>query len=229
MPRNQVTDLITDQEMLFARLILAGTMTDRQSAEAAGLNPDTAAYTKAKPRVREYMLEHRAAVQEQLVQQEAQERHRQGIVRERVLARLWELANLSHEMTRNSISGQIKAMSMIVSIEGLIPDRKEKKSAEPSPEVNIFHPDWFLEAREKAAAAKAGLDPVQHQEESAIPDPLTAAAPGTPPIAGPAFGSNEYNENNFTDLSQTLSAAVPDPTAAFSIKTKPYLRRYGPF
>ena len=30
-------------------------MTDRQAAEAVGLNPDTAAYTKAKPRVRAFM------------------------------------------------------------------------------------------------------------------------------------------------------------------------------
>ena len=58
MPKNQVSDPITDQEIAFARLILSGTMTDRSAAETAGLNPDTAAYTKAKPRVRAYMLEH---------------------------------------------------------------------------------------------------------------------------------------------------------------------------
>src|ERR1700729_935121 len=108
MPRNEVTDLITDQEMAFARLVLAGIMTDRQAAEAAGLNPDTAAYTKAKPRVRDYMLEHRAAVEQKLVQMEADEHHRKNISRERVLARLWELADLSAETTRNNISGQIK-------------------------------------------------------------------------------------------------------------------------
>ena len=50
MPKSQVSDLITDQEITFADLVLSGTMTDRQAAEAAGLNPDTAAYTKAKPR-----------------------------------------------------------------------------------------------------------------------------------------------------------------------------------
>jgi hypothetical protein len=61
----------TDQEIAFARLVLSGTMTDRQAAEAGGLNPDSAAYTKSKPHVRAYMLEHRAAVQQQLVQQEA--------------------------------------------------------------------------------------------------------------------------------------------------------------
>ena len=68
MPKNQVRDLITDQEIAFAHLVLSGPMTARRAAEAVGLNPDTAAYTKAKPRVRAYMLEHRAAVREQLVQ-----------------------------------------------------------------------------------------------------------------------------------------------------------------
>jgi RNA polymerase sigma factor (sigma-70 family) len=37
-----------------------------------GLNPDTAAYTKSKPRVRAYMLEHRARMQQQLVEQETE-------------------------------------------------------------------------------------------------------------------------------------------------------------
>jgi len=37
---------------------MSGTMNDRRAAEAAGLNPDTAAYTKAKPRVRDYMAQH---------------------------------------------------------------------------------------------------------------------------------------------------------------------------
>ncbi len=70
MPKNKVSDCITDQEMAFARLVLSGAMTDRQAAEAAGLNPDSAAYTKSKPHVRAYMLEHRAAVVQQLVQKE---------------------------------------------------------------------------------------------------------------------------------------------------------------
>ena len=124
MPKNQVSDLITDQEITFAHLVLSGTMTDRQAAEAAGLNPDTAAYTKAKPRVRAYMLEHRAAMHDRLVQQESEEQRRLNLGRERVLARLWEIADLDPEMTRNSASAQIKALSMIVAIEGLIPDRQ---------------------------------------------------------------------------------------------------------
>jgi hypothetical protein len=39
MPKNTVSDPITDQEMAFAHLVLAGTMNDRQSAEAVGLSP----------------------------------------------------------------------------------------------------------------------------------------------------------------------------------------------
>ncbi len=133
MAKNEVSDPITDQEIAFARLVLSGTTTDRQAAEAVGLNPDSAAYTKSKPRVRAYMLEHRAAVEQQLIQQEADGHRRLNLDREKVLDRLWEIANLSPEMTRNSITGQVKALSMIVAIQNLIPNRhavsSEKKSA----------------------------------------------------------------------------------------------------
>src|SRR5271154_6241619 len=98
MPKNTVSDPITDQEIAFAHLVLSGTMTDRRAAEAVGLNPDTAAYTKT--RVRSYMLEHRVAVHERLVKQETEEVRRLNQGRERVLARLWEIADLDPEMTR---------------------------------------------------------------------------------------------------------------------------------
>src|SRR5271168_980971 len=114
MPKNQVSDLITDQEIAFALLVLSGTMPDRRAAEDVGLNPDTAAYTKAKPRVRAYMTEHRAAVREKLVDQEAESLRKQNFGRDQILARLWELAHLTPEATRGSITGQMKAMSMIV-------------------------------------------------------------------------------------------------------------------
>ena len=147
MPKNKVTDLITDQEIAFARLILSGTMTDRRAAEAVGLHPDSAAYTKSKPRVRAYMLEHRAAVQQQFVEQDSQELRRLNLSREQVLARLWEVANLSPEMTRGSITGQVKALSMIVAIEGLIPDRRavpaQNKSTPPPVNAQIYQAAWL--------------------------------------------------------------------------------------
>jgi hypothetical protein len=176
MPKNQVSDLITDQEIAFAHLILAGTMTDRRAAEAVGLNPDTAAYTKAKPRVRAYMLEHRAAVREQLVQQEVdlsrravEELRRQNLGREQVLTRLWEIANLSSESTRGSITGQIKALSMIIAIEGLIPDRRS------------------VPAQNKSAAPRA-VELPGHQGKTTVPDPPPGAEADAPSDLGPAVG-----------------------------------------
>jgi hypothetical protein len=49
MPKNTVSDPITDQEMAFAHLIMSGTMNDRRAAEAAGLNPDTASTPNPSP------------------------------------------------------------------------------------------------------------------------------------------------------------------------------------
>jgi hypothetical protein len=49
MPKNEMTDPITDQEIAFAHLVLSGIMTDNRAAEAVGLNPETAAYTKPSP------------------------------------------------------------------------------------------------------------------------------------------------------------------------------------
>ena len=120
MPKNQVSDPITDQEVAFAHLVLSGTMTDRQAAEAVGLNPDTAAYTKAKPRIRAYMVENRAALRQKIVEQETdlsrppvEGLRRINISRERALTRLWEIADMSPELTRNRVTSQVKALSMI--------------------------------------------------------------------------------------------------------------------
>ena len=155
MPKNTVTDPITDQEMAFAHLVLSGTMNDRRAAEAAGLNPDTAAYTKSKPRVRAYMIEHRAAVREKLADQEAEGLRKLNLGRDQILARLWELANLSHEVTRGIIAGQIKALSMIVAIEGLIPDRRfspsETQPTAAPVKAQMYSSQWRRKQQHQAA------------------------------------------------------------------------------
>jgi hypothetical protein len=190
MPKNPVTDPITDREMAFAHLILAGPMTDRRAAEAVGLNPETASYTKSKPRVRAYMIEHRAAVREKLVDQEAAGLHKLNLGRDRILARLWELANLSHEVTRGSIAGQIKAMSMIVAIEGLIPDRRSSPSGTQPPappiQADIYTAEWLRKQRQQTAEEEPG-DAVaategQHTEPQ-VPDLEPAPNPAPTPAA----------------------------------------------
>ena len=180
MPKKPVSDPITGQEMAFAHLVLSGTMNDRRAAETVGLNPDTAAYTKAKPRVRAYMIEHRAAVQEKLVDQEADGLRTLNLGRDQILKRLWELANLSPEVTRGIIAGQIKAMSMIVAIEGLIPDRRlspaQTQSAAPPLKAEIFKAEWLEEQR--------GAEGRQADDKGPA-DPVTAAEPFAQPAAQP--------------------------------------------
>jgi hypothetical protein len=192
MPKNNVSDPITDQEITFARLIHSGTMTDRRAAEAAGLNPDTAAYTKSKPRVRAYLLEHSAAVRQQLVEQDADKQSRLNQSRDRVLARLWEIADLAPEMTRGSMSGQVKALSLIAAIEGLIPDRRaasaQNKPAPPPVTAQIYEAAW-LRTQQPGQNVDPQPPPPPAQEEAASEPPSPPGwAVGAPPISGPAPG-----------------------------------------
>ena len=196
MPKNNVTDLITDQEMAYARLVLSGTMTDREAAQAVGLNPDAAAYTKSKPRVRAYMLEHRAAMQQQLVNQEAEKLRRQEQRREQVLDRLWEIAKLSPEMTRGSITGQVKAISMIVAIESLIPDRRARSAEKNSVPATI---DPY-----------PSLAPAHQEDDPVVPEPNPAPTPVADPPPDPV-----PSQPTFTDR---LTPSVPDTRVPFSIK-----------
>jgi hypothetical protein len=139
MSKNSFSDPITDQEVAFACLVISGTMTDERAAKAVGLDPDTAACTKSKPCVWAFMLEHRAREQQQLVRQQAEGVRPPTPSREQVLARLWELATLSPEETRGSISDQVQAFSMIAALEDLIPDRHacsvENKPAPPPSQI----------------------------------------------------------------------------------------------
>jgi hypothetical protein len=183
-------------------------MTDRQAAEAVGLNPDSAAYTKSKPHVRAYMLEHRAAVQQQLVQQEADGMRRLNLDREQVLARLWEIANLGPEMTRGSITGQVKAISMIVAMQNFIPDRLAVSSQKKSPAAPI-HP-------------QPTTAPPQQEDGLARP-----ASPGSvgeaPPDPGPSQSTNRLTPSEAPKPYVPLFASVPDLGVGFPIKN-PFIR-----
>jgi hypothetical protein len=200
-------------------------MTDRQAAEAAGLNPDTAAYTKAKPRVRAYMLEHRAAVHEQRVQQESEEQRRLNLGRERVLARLWEIADLDPDMTRNSMSAQIKALSMIVAIEGLIPNRNDdgrapaaqKKSAPPPVHPPIDTAAWLREQQGKTTGPQPGPGPARDEDVLGVPHPPPGEAAGAPSHLGSTPGPDfDLSGSIFARPSRTSEAASSAPHAPVS-------------
>jgi hypothetical protein len=241
MPKNQVSDPITDKEIEFAHLVLSGTMTDRRAAEAVGLNPDTAAYTKAKPRVVAYMLKYRADMHEQLVQQETKRLRRMDLGREQVLARLWEIANLDPEITRNSASAQIKALAMIVAIEGLIPDRKANRRAGSSEKMSASSPAvpqsntdvWLREQQGKTNGPEPSPDPVCDEDGPGVPDPppgAVADAPADPgPTPGPDVDSSECifarpvtpTETSPSAPHASVSASAPDTRVPSSIEKKP--------
>jgi len=209
MPKNPVTDPITDQEMAFALLILSGTMNDRQAAKAVGLNPDSAAYTKAKPRVRAYTIEHRAAFREKLVDEEADRLRNLNLGRDRILTRLWELAALSSEATRGSIAGQIKALSMISAIEGFIPSRMNDRRVSPSTTQPVATPrnaqidDSGGRPKDQPAAAEQPADP-----------PASAPAePVAPRVPEPRVAHDAGQLNPFV-IPQPRNR-VPAPTTSF--------------
>jgi hypothetical protein len=247
MPKNKVSDLITDQEIAFARLILSGKMTDRQAAEAVGLDTDSAAYTKSKPRVRAYMLEHRTAVEQQLVEQDTQEQRRFNVSRDQILARLWEIANLDPERTRNSMSSQVKALSMIVAIEGLIPDRHSARravSAQNQPATPPVNPPFYVaewgrtrqhgESGDPQPSPPPVLKDDQQEAQQAV-GPELQSAPGwanDPPVSGPTpdlseaiFPGLEPLANNITATSRPYDRFVPDARVPFSIDKNPFAWR----
>jgi hypothetical protein len=184
MPKNEVSDLITDQEIAFVHLIVSG-MTDQRAAEAVGLYPNTAAYIQSKPCVRAYMHEHRARMQQPIVEQETEGPRRSHLGRERVLDRLWELASLGPEITRGSITGQVKAMSMIVAIEGLIPDRRagsaEKNPAPQPPKAQIYESEWLREQRAKTAGSQPNPVPDKEEDWPGAPEAEPARVPFSTP------------------------------------------------
>ncbi len=239
MPKNKVSDPITDQEMAFARLVLAGGMTDRQAAEAVGLNPDSAAYTKSKPHVRAYMLEHRSTVQQNLAQQEADALQRRNLERERVLTRLWEIADLSSEMTRGSMTSQVRALSLIIAIQNLIPDRRalsrpavssEKDSAPAPAKAEIYVAEWLRNQKTEAIDTEPTTTTAQEEESPGVPEPEPVPrTAGVAPLDIPVTASQAPPPGpfapGFSFVPDAMGPFVPDTRVPFSISRPPSARR----
>jgi hypothetical protein len=228
-----------------------GFVSGAAEAEAVGLNPDSAAYTKSEPRVRAYMLEHRAAVQQQLLQQEADlsrqsrraaERAVEGLRqlnldREQVLARLWEIANLSPDVTRGSITGQVKALSMIVAMQNFIPDRPAVASETKFPSAPIAPQIYAAACPPRPAVGR-------NKEEDSPAVPACPASPGVPrsvpwkpefapnsaaeapPNPGPSQSTfvNPFRSSEAPPVAPyvPVGASVPDMRVGFSLKKNPF-------
>ena len=219
MPKNKVSDPITNQEIAVGRLVFSGAMTGRQAAEAVGLNPDS------------------AAVEPQLIQQKAEGQRRLNPDREQVLNRLWELANLSPDMTRSSITGQVKAITLIIAMENFIPDRGAlsagKKSAPEPVNAQIYQAEWLR--KQKAATHATTNDPqptpapTQEEAGPGVPEPEpapgpVAEAPPAPVPSQPAFAHRVPLADGVPPYVPLVNS-VPDTRVPFSIKMNPFKHR----
>jgi hypothetical protein len=228
MPKNKVNDLITDQEIVYARLILSGKMSDQEAAEVAGLNPTTAAYTKAKPRVQAWMKEHRALMEKQIMEQEAEELRRKSAVRDRVLARLWEIADLSYELTKGSNASQMRALAMIVAIEGIIPDRRARSAEKsiPSASPRMYEAEWL---RKQNTDPETGpVMPEDLQETEPVVSQAEPAPEAPDSSTKPSSTSNQedptvpHHETFAEANSSPYTSFVPDTRGSFLFQRNPF-------
>ena len=138
------------------------------------------------------------------------------VTRDQVLIRLWEIANIGPEITRGSLAGQVKALSMIVAIQGLIPDRRaasaRNQPAPPPVPADIYEAEWL---RARRSGETNGPPPAVPQEEPAF-NPSSVSTPPTQeptPAPIPAFAPRVPMADH----------VAPDTRLPFS--TKPWRRR----
>ena len=229
MPKNKANEPITDQEITFARLLLSGTMTDRDAAQVAGLPPSTAAYAKTRPRVRAYIAEHRAAFQPLIDKQPPEPLREEDNGREQVLALLWRLANLDPQCTR---AGQVKALAMIAAIKGLIPERgKAAHAKDPSvaaPVPRFYQAAWRRDPEQPPLQA----DSLPAHAQTDEPTPLAPPLPPTSPVEHIPPAS--ANPSTIPSPARPTTSWVPDAVfdsapatkSSFTKSNNPFTRRY---
>jgi hypothetical protein len=156
--------------------------------------------------------------------------HPFNVSRGQILNRLWEIASMNPEITRNSLVGQLKALSMIVAIEGLIPDRRAGSSRDkpdsPPETVNIYEAEWL---RNQRSGENVTPEPARSQEESSPDNP----PPTTEPIPAPPSVIDQHqvapvNATPTPSLAPRVPMAdhfAPDTRVPFSIKKGPFGRR----
>jgi hypothetical protein len=135
-------------------------------------------------------------------------------------------------MTRGSITGQVKAIQLIVAIEGMVPDRRAasgKKPAPPLPPVDIYQAEWLRDQNNNPQP-----DPAPAQEEDprpAEPEPAPAAAAEVPPPPvmpiGPAYDRSQSVFAHLFHPAESTSSALPapDPGAPLWMQRIPIARR----
>jgi hypothetical protein len=126
-------------------------------------------------------------------------------------------------MTRGSITGQVKALSMIIAMQNFIPDRhavSEKKSPTAPAQPQIYASAW--QPKQEATTMEPPPSP-------APPAQASREAEEAPPDPG---HSHSTFANNFSPSKPQppspyvpIPASIPDLRVPFSIKMNPFVHR----
>jgi hypothetical protein len=137
-----------------------------------------------------------------------------NVSRDQILTRLWEIGNMNPENTRGSLTGQVKALSMIVAIEGLIPDRRaaSNQPAPPPVTADIYQAEW-LRAQQTGENNGESVDAASQEAE---PTPAPASVVNHHPAA-PA--------PSWAPRVPMADRVAPDTRVPFSLKKNPFARR----
>jgi hypothetical protein len=186
MPKRPVQTPITDQEIAFAHLVLAGTMTDKAAAKVVGIDPSRAAYVKGKPKVQAYMEEHRTSVRAGLVQHEVEALAKFNISREQILAKWWQFGNLDPALGYNT-SSQSKALELLWKGLGYADGDSDPKKpdGDGQPEPQIYRAKWMRKPGDPDYEEDDG-ETAGSRETSPRPEPVMS---GPEPSPNPATGS----------------------------------------
>ena len=190
MPKRPVQTPITNQEIAYALLVLAGTMTDKAAAKVVGIDPSRAAYVKGKPRVREYMASHRASVRAGLAQHEVDTLVEFNIGREQILGKWWEFANIDPAKTGYNTTGQSKALDSLWKALGFEGSKKPGDEDEPEPErPQIYRAKWMRRPGdpdyEEGDGETVGSRETSTRREPVMSDPQPPPEPTLRPAAVP--------------------------------------------
>jgi hypothetical protein len=110
--------LITQQERMFAHLLLKGEHTDQKCAELAGFPAKAAFKLKNRRQVKEYIETYNRQFMMMMLNRETETMLAQNITREALVQRLWIIANTASECTKDSYESQIEAIDKIAEILG---------------------------------------------------------------------------------------------------------------
>ena len=165
--------------------------------------------------------------------------------REQVLNRLWEVANLSPDMTRGSVTGQVKALSIIVAIQNFVPARH----ASPSRRLYGKQTRSCVCQRANLSSRVASQAASHNHRPPAKPCPRRRPAEVRPPLLSPStlarpracperrrMGASDPAPSQPTFAHRVpladgvppyvpLFNSAPDTRVPFSIKVNPFKHR----